>query len=188
MEAFWKSLIFVFLSEMGDKTQIVSFALGAEIGVWTVLLGVFIAVALLMLCTVAIGVSAGHLIPTFWINILAGIIFLVFAGWTLRSHDEEDSKTIGKKFGPLIAVIVTFFIAELGDKTVIASIAMGSQHKQYFPVWAGSTIGMYLADVIAIVSGRVLGKQLPEKLMRYGSAFIFAAAGIYTLVDAFMHR
>jgi putative Ca2+/H+ antiporter (TMEM165/GDT1 family) len=81
--------------------------------------------------------------------------------------------------------MVTFFLAELGDKTVFASMAMGGQFHDYLPVWAGSTTGMYLADLVAIICGRVLGKQLPDKLVRYGSAAIFLVAGLYTIFQAF---
>jgi putative Ca2+/H+ antiporter (TMEM165/GDT1 family) len=188
VHAFWKSFAFVFLSEMGDKTQIVSMAFGAEYKLRTVLLGVFLAVAALMTCTVALGVGAGHLIPTFWINIFSAVAFIGFGLWALRPEEGHEGETKGLEFGPLIAVMTTFFLAELGDKTVLASITMGSQLHEYFPVWSGSILGMYLADVIAIVFGRMLGKHLPEKLIKYSSAAIFIGAGIYTFVDAFAHR
>ena len=71
---------------------------------------------------------------------------------------------------------------------MLASLAVASQEHQYFPVWLGSILGMFLADLIAIVLGRALGKRLPEKVIRYGSVAVFIGAGIYTLVDAFMHR
>jgi Ca2+/H+ antiporter, TMEM165/GDT1 family len=186
--AFWKSFAFVFLSEMGDKTQIVSMAFGAEYKLPTVLLGVFLAVAALMTCTVALGVGASHLIPTFWINIFSAIAFIGFGVWALRPEAEHQEEKKALRFGPLIAVMSTFFLAELGDKTVLASITMGSQLHDYVPVWLGSILGMYLADVIAIVLGRMLGKHLPEKFIKYGSAAIFIGAGIYTFVDAFHQR
>jgi Ca2+/H+ antiporter, TMEM165/GDT1 family len=188
MQAFWKSFIFVFLSEMGDKTQIVSMAFGAEYKLATVLIGVFLAVAALMTGTVALGVGAGNLIPAFWINIFSGVAFMGFGIWALRPEAEHKEETKATKFGPLVAVMITFFLAELGDKTVLASITMGSQLHQYFPVWSGSVLGMYLADVIAIIVGRILGKRLPEKVIKYGSAAIFIGAGIFTLVEAFIKK
>jgi putative Ca2+/H+ antiporter (TMEM165/GDT1 family) len=185
MTAFLKSLIFVFLSEMGDKTQIVSFAFGTNYSLRVVLVGVFIAVATLMGLTVALGTAVSAVLPVFWINIASGVLFCLFGVLALKKHDEAHEKTFGQKFGPLVAVMITFFLAELGDKTVFASMAMGSQFHDYLPVWAGSTAGMYLADLIAIIGGRVLGKQLPDKLVRYGSAAIFIVAGLYTIFGAF---
>jgi uncharacterized membrane protein YfcA len=77
--------------------------------------------------------------------------------------------------------------ATRAHKTVFASIAMGGKYHSYFAVWAGSTLGMYLADVIAIVCGRILGKHLPERVIKYGSAAIFIGAGLFTLYEAFQH-
>lgn len=187
MEAFWKAFVIVFISEMGDKTQVVSFAFGSQYGLPTVLLGVFLAIAGLMLATVGLGNIASQLLPLFWINVASGVLFILFGLWALRKHADSDEKPVGEKFGALMAVMCTFFLAELGDKTVLASMTVASQQHAYWPVWMGSTLGMYLADVIAIVCGRVLGKQLPEPVLRYGSATIFIGAGLWTLVDTIMH-
>ncbi|HEY9679527.1 MAG TPA: TMEM165/GDT1 family protein [Drouetiella sp.] len=191
MEAFWRSLFFVFLSEMGDKTQIVSFAFGSNYSLPVVLLGIFIAVASLMGLCVAVGTIASNYLPTFWINILSGILFCVFGVMALKKDEgdgeEGGEKKRGEKLGPLAAVMITFFLAELGDKTVLASIAMAGQYHAYFPVWAGSTLGMYLADLIAVICGRVIGKNLPEKAVRYGSSAIFIGAGIWTIAETLLH-
>lgn len=186
MTAFLRSFLFVFLSEMGDKTQIVSFSFGSNYDIKVVLLGIFIGVAALMALTVALGTAAASLLPKFWINVVSGLLFIAFGIWALKPHEEGEEKTLGEKYGPLVAVMVTFFIAELGDKTVLASMAMASQYHAYFPVWAGSTAGMFLADLIAVVCGRMLGKQLPEKVVRWVSAAIFVGAGVYTLYEGAM--
>ncbi len=91
-------------------------------------------------------------------------------------------------FGPIIAIAITFFIAELGDKTVLASLPVGSQERQYAPVWPGSVLRMFLADLIAIILGRMVGNRLPEKAIRYGSAAIFIGAGLYSFVDALIQH
>lgn len=190
MNAFFKALFFVFISEMGDKTQVVSFSLGAQHGLRNVLIGVFLGIAVMMTMTVGAGNLAGQLLPIFWINMVSGILFIGFGVWALKEDNEtdEESKEVGKGFGPIIAIATTFFLAELGDKTVLASLAVASQEHQYLPVWAGSILGMFLADLLAIILGRVVGKNLPEKLIKYGSAAIFVIAGLYTIVDAFLHR
>ena len=173
MSAFWKALFFVFISEMGDKTQIVSFSFGAQYSLFKVLSGVLLGIVVMMTLTVGLGHVAGQFLPVFWINIISGVLFIAFGIWALKEHHEHDGKEIGTKFGPIFAIAITFFIAELGDKTVLASLAVASQEHQYFPVWLGSVLGMFLADLIAIILGRVLGKHLPEKVIRYGSAAIF---------------
>jgi Ca2+/H+ antiporter, TMEM165/GDT1 family len=187
MSAFLKALFFVFISEMGDKTQVVSFGFGAQYKLIHVLVGVFLGIAAMMTCTVGLGNVAGQLLPVFWINMGSGVLFIAFGIWALKEHHEEDGKEIGSGFGPIIAIATTFFIAELGDKTILASLAVASQEHQYLPVWLGSVLGMFLADLLAIVLGRALGKRLPEKVIRYGSAAIFVIAGLYTIVDTLIH-
>jgi putative Ca2+/H+ antiporter (TMEM165/GDT1 family) len=188
MNAFLKALFFVFISEMGDKTQVVSFSLGAQYNLFNVLVGVFLGIVAMMTMTVGAGHLAGQFLPIFWINIASGLLFIGFGIWALKEESGgEEKKEVGKGFGPIVAIATTFFIAELGDKTVLASLAVASQEHQYFPVWAGSVLGMFLADLLAIVLGRVVGKRLPDKVIRYGSAAIFVIAGVYTIVDAFLH-
>lgn len=184
MQAFLQALFLVFVSEMGDKTQVVSFAFGTQYRLPTVLLGVFLGVTCMMTLTVAIGDAASHVLPVFWINVASGILFILFGLWALRPHHEEEEKTVGGQFGPVVAVTATFLLAELGDKTVLASMTVASQQHQFLQVWAGSILGMFLADVIAIFCGRVLGKQLPDKVLRWGSAAIFIGAGLFTLATA----
>jgi len=188
LNSFWQAFAIVFVSEMGDKTQVVSFAFGTQYGLLTVLLGVFIGVAAMMSLTVAVGDGVSRLIPAFWMNIASGVLFIIFGLWALRKHKPEEEKPVTAKFGALLAIVSTFIIAELGDKTVFASMTVAGQQHSYLLVWLGSTLGMYLADVIAIVCGRVMRKQLPEKALRYGSAAIFILAGLYTLANALINR
>ena len=132
MNAFLKALFFVFISEMGDKTQIVSFGLGAQYSLSRVLTGVLIGIAIMMTFTVGLGNLAGKFLPIFWINMVSGFLFVAFGIWALKEHHDQSGKEIGTKFGPIIAIAITFFIAELGDKTVLTSLAVASQEHQYF--------------------------------------------------------
>jgi Ca2+/H+ antiporter, TMEM165/GDT1 family len=188
MDSFLKAFFFLFISEMGDKTQVVSFAFGAQYKLWTVFTGIFLAVAALMALSVGIGDVASRYLPVFWINIVSGLLFIGFGLWALKGHKEETEKPVGSKFGALVTVMFTFFLAELGDKTILASMTIASQQHQYFAVWLGSTLGMFLADAVAVICGRLLGKKLPEKVLKYGSAAVFIGAGLFTLYDAFAHR
>ncbi len=186
MHAFLIALFFVFIAEMGDKTQLVALAFATRFKTATVLTGVFGATLLVHLFSVGIGEIAGMALPVFWINLLAGLSFIGFGLWTLRGdslNDDETSKH--NRFGPLLTVGITFFLAELGDKTMLATVTIASQQKSFIGVWLGSTIGMVIADGLAIMIGKVMGMRLPERIIKYGAAAIFLASGIFTLVEAF---
>ncbi len=87
-----------------------------------------------------------------------------------------------------MTVGITFFLAELGDKTMLMTITLASQHPSFVGVWMGSTLGMVVADGLAIIAGRVLGAQLPERFVKLGAAAIFLLTGAVTLIDALSNR
>lgn len=185
MTAFWISLLYVFLAEMGDKTQLVALAFATRYKSWVVLSGVFLATLLVHLFSVFIGEALGLTLPVFWIKFLAGLAFILFGLWTLRGDklDENDKPKFGK-FGPLVTVTMTFFLAELGDKTMLMTITIASEKQSFWAVWIGSTIGMVIADGLAILIGKILGKRLPKNLIKYGAAAIFILSGLYSLYGA----
>lgn len=186
MHAFLIALFFVLIAEMGDKTQLVALAFATRFRTTTVLSGVFGATLLVHLFSVALGEMAGLALPVFWINLLAGLSFIGFGLWTLRGDSLDDDETSKhSRFGPLLTVGITFFLAELGDKTMLATVTIASQQKSFVGVWLGSTLGMVVADGIAIILGKLMGKNLPERVIKYGSALIFIASGLFTLVEAF---
>ncbi len=189
MSPFWISLIYVFIAEMGDKTQLVALAFAAKYKTMTVLAGVFLATFAVHLISVMLGEAVSHALPIFWIKLLAGISFIFFGLWTLRGDTlDEDEVKKTSKFGPLLTVAITFFLAELGDKTMLATITIASEQKDFYAVWIGSTVGMVLADGLAIIVGKVMGKNLPEILIKYVGAAIFLISGIWTLWEAFRFR
>src|SRR5215212_1020472 len=158
MSAFFIALFFVFIAEMGDKTQLVTLAFATRYRATTVLAGVFIATLLVHLFSVGLGEVLGIALPLFWIKILAGLAFIGFGLWTLRGDKLDDEEKVAEsRFGPIMTVGITFFLAELGDKTMLATVTIASQQQSFVPVWLGSTIGMVVADGIAVVVGKVLG-------------------------------
>ena len=186
MTAFWISLIYVFVAEMGDKTQLVALAFATKFKTLTVLAGVFIATFAVHLFSVLIGEAVSFALPIFWIQILAGISFIIFGLWTLRGDTLDENEIENKsRYGPLLTVTTTFFLAELGDKTMLATITIASEQQSFVAVWLGSTIGMVIADALAIIIGKVMGKNLPENLVRYVGAAIFLVSGVWTLWEAF---
>ena len=168
---------------MGDKSQIVSFGFGTQHKLIVVLPAIFIGIALMMLISSVIGQAAGHLLPYFWLHLLAGVLFFAFGILTLMGQHEEEHAAVGTKFGAFVGILLTFIISELGDKTIFATMTLASHTSNMLSVWIGSTLGMFAADVLAIVVGTVLGKTLPPKATRIGSALVFFAAGIWTLFE-----
>jgi putative Ca2+/H+ antiporter (TMEM165/GDT1 family) len=189
MTAFWIALFFVLVAEMGDKTQLVALAFATRYRTGTVIAGVFGATLLVHLFSVALGEMAGLALPVFWINLLAGFAFIGFGLWTLRGDELGDEEKLSKgRFGPLVTVATTFFLAELGDKTMLATVTIASQQHSFMGVWLGSTVGMVVADGLAIIVGKVMGRRLPEKVIKYGAALVFIASGLFTLWEALTHR
>lgn len=186
MSGFWESLAFIWLAEMGDKTQLVALAFAARFTAGVVLLGVFVATLLVHLFSVAIGELLGLALPTFWITLAAGAAFIGFGIWTLRGDEIDDGQVqVRSRFGPFLTVAITFFLAELGDKTMLATVTLASQFQSFIPVWLGSTIGMVIADGIAVIVGQVAGKRLPERAIQLGAAVVFLVAGALTIWGAF---
>jgi putative Ca2+/H+ antiporter (TMEM165/GDT1 family) len=183
MHPFFVALFFVFIAEMGDKTQLVALAFATKYAAQTVLTGVFVATLLEHLFSVMLGELVGIVLPIFWVKLLAGGAFIGFGLWTLRGDELDNTEGIASRFGPLLTVAITFFLAELGDKTMLATITIASQQRAFVGVWVGSTIGMVIADGLAILVGRVLGKQLPETAIKYGAATIFLLTGGVTIAE-----
>jgi putative Ca2+/H+ antiporter (TMEM165/GDT1 family) len=150
-----------------------------------VLAGITAATALVHLVSVGIGYGLGAALPTGWISLVAGVAFLAFGAWTLRGDnltDDEKRKAEKSTGSAILAVGGAFFLAELGDKTMLATITLATQHG-WFGTWAGSTAGMVAADALAILVGRHLGRHLPEHVIKWGAAALFAIFGIWLIVE-----
>ncbi|MBM4288083.1 MAG: TMEM165/GDT1 family protein [Deltaproteobacteria bacterium] len=179
MEAFWLSLSLIFLAELGDKTQLVALLLATRYTAGVVLAGIFVATLAVHALSVALGGATGHLLPQGWIYFFSGLAFIGFGWWTLRGDSLEEQDYRPSRFkSPFIIVFVTFFLAELGDKTMLGTVTLAAG-RELLPVWLGSTLGMVLSDALAIVVGRILGKQLPERPVKIGAALIFVAFGLF---------
>ena len=168
---------------MGDKTQLVALAFATRYNARIVLAGVFVATLLVHLLSVALGEAAGTVIPVFWIKLVSGVAFIVFGIWTIYGDEIGDEGARSEyALGPLTTVGITFFLAELGDKTMLATVTIASEQRQFLAVWLGSTVGMVAADGLAILVASRMRKRLPEKLIRYGAAAIFIGSGVLTIL------
>jgi putative Ca2+/H+ antiporter (TMEM165/GDT1 family) len=180
------SFAVIFVAELGDKSQLMAMTFATRFKPWPVLIGITIATAVVHAISVGVGYGLGATLPTGWISLVAAIAFLAFGAWTLRGDkltDDEKSKAERSTGSAVLAVSGAFFLAELGDKTMLATITLATQYG-WFGTWLGSTVGMVAADALAILVGRWLGKRLPEKAIKYGAAALFAIFGIWLLVEA----
>ena len=185
MYAFLLSTAVIFVAELGDKSQLMAMTFATRYRARDVLVGITIATAIVHLFSVALGAAVGDNIPRDAIAIIAGVAFLIFAAWTFRGDeltDDEANKAKTAGGAAILAVGVAFFLAELGDKTMLATITLATR-EGWFGTWIGSTLGMVLADALAIVVGAVLGKHLPEKFIRYAATAAFAIFGIIMIVE-----
>ena len=187
MYAFLLSTAVIFVAELGDKSQLMAMTFAARYRVRDVLIGITAATALVHLASVGVGYWVGDAFAgnQHWISIVAGIAFLGFAAWTVRGDElteEEAAKARTSKGAAILAVGVAFFLAELGDKTMLATITLATQ-EGWLGTWIGSTLGMVAADALAIVVGAMLGKKLPENVIKWGAAALFALFGLLLIID-----
>lgn len=185
MEAFLISTGIVALAEIGDKTQLLAFILAAKFKKpIPIIFGILVA-------TVANHAFAGALgswITTFLgpetLRWVLGISFLAMAVWTLIPDKFDESEAKLTKAGVFVTTLVAFFLAEMGDKTQIATVALAAQYQTFFSVVAGTTLGMMLANVPAVLIGDRLAHKMPVRLVHGIAAAIFAILGIATLLGA----
>ena len=187
MFAFLLSTGVIFLAELGDKSQLMALTFAARYRARDVLLGIAAATALVHLASVGIGAFIGNQFADSQgtISIIAGLAFLVFAAWTLRGDElseEEASKARATRGAALLAVGVAFLLAELGDKTMLATITLAT-NEGWLGTWLGSTVGMVLADALAIGVGALLGRHLPERAVKYGATVAFVIFGVLLITS-----
>jgi putative Ca2+/H+ antiporter (TMEM165/GDT1 family) len=183
MTAFLTSLAIVVLAEMGDKTQLLAMAFASRFRWQTVMWGVFVATAANHLLAVLVGNYLTNIIPLNYIKIAASASFIIFGLWTLRGDTLKDEDK-GFNFSPFWTVAIAFFIAEMGDKTQLATVALAAEFHTIIPVWIGTTTGMLIADAIGIGAGIVLHKKIPEKQIKWFAALVFIAFGLWGLYEA----
>ena len=187
LASFLVSFGVIFVAEMGDKSQLMALAFATRYRTLPVLVGITIATALVHLVSVIVGAALGAAIPTRPITFVAAVAFIVFGVWTLRGEkltETDEQRAVGKARSTVLTVGVVFFLAELGDKTMLATITLATR-EGIVGTWLGSTVGMVAADALAIVVGRALGTRLPERGIRFGAAisfFVFAAILLFEAI------
>jgi len=175
----------IFVAELGDKSQLMAMTYALKFRWWVVLAGITIATTFVHLVSVVVGHFMGLSIPSDVMAIVGGLAMLIFALWTLRGDrldDDESGQADRVSKSVLLAVISSFFLAELGDKTMLATITLAADHN-WAGVWIGSTVGMVAADALAILVGATLGKHLPERAIALGASALFAVFAAWLLIE-----
>lgn len=181
MDALLAALALVFVAELGDKTQLIVLGLGARHRLVPVVIGLTIGFGVSNLVAAAVGGVLGATLPTRALGIAGGCLFLVFGAFGLRAAlrgDDDDDDEIGAvAAGHVVrSVAAMILIGELGDKTQLATATLAAQDAPVL-VWVGSTTGVVLASLVAVVVGRAVGSRLPERVVGVVSSVLFFAFG-----------
>jgi len=187
LSALLLSFAVIFVAEMGDKSQLMAMMFALRYKWWVVLAAITAATTIVHVLSVAIGHYLGAALPTHLLGIIAGVMFVIFGLWTLRGDKltDADANRAQKAAAPAFFVVTSaFLLAELGDKTMLATITLAADN-DWVGVWIGSTVGMVVADGLAIIVGAVAGKHLPERLIQISAAALFLLFGAYMLLESF---
>ena len=185
MEPFLISTGLVAIAEIGDKTQLLALVLAARFRTpWPILAGILVATIANHALAAGLGAVAGGWLEGPWMRWVLGGLFLAFAAWALIPDKFEEDDEPPKRDGASVfwTTTVAFFFVEMGDKTQVATAALGARFQDVALVAAGTTLGMMLANAPAVLIGEAAATKLPLKLIRLVAAASFAAIGLWILI------
>ena len=184
MEAFLISTGIVALAEMGDKTQLLSLLLAAKFRKpWPSVWGILIATLLNHAFAGAVGTWVQQMLGAETLRWILGASFLAMAAWMLIPDKLDDTHTGSQRFGVFGTTLIAFFLAEMGDKTQIATVALAARFDAFVPVVAGTTLGMMIANVPAVFLGERITRVVPIPVVHRVAALIFAVLGVMALLN-----
>jgi len=180
------SFLIIGIAELGDKTQLLTLSLAAKYPMEKVIGGVASATAILMLIAVAFGEIIQKIIPMIFISILAAAFFIIYGLTLIAPIKKEGEKPSGsgvtpRSNDPFWIVFTSFFLAEIGDKTQLATFTMTAKYGAPVQIWLGATLGMLVINLFGIALGNILRNYIPERLINYltGVCFIIFGAVIF---------
>jgi len=175
----------VALAEIGDKTQLLAIVLATRFRKpWPIVAGILAATLVNHFLAALVGSTAASFLDSQWFRIAVALGFVAMGLWTLvpdKLDDEQDAKPA--RFGAFLTTLVSFFLVEMGDKTQVATIALGAQYHDAVAVTLGTTMGMMLANVPAVFLGHELIARVPLKTVRIVAATLFVVMGLYLLAS-----
>lgn len=189
MEALLTSAAVVALAEIGDKTQLLAIVLATRFHrPLPIILGIFFATIANHFLAALVGAEAASWLNGAWFRYLVALSFIAMGLWTLVPDKlDEDSELVKPRRGAFLTTLMSFFVLEMGDKTQLATIALGARFHDVGLVATGTTLGMMLANVPAVFLGRELIKRVPLRLMHVIAAALFIAIGGWLLLQAWGH-
>lgn len=183
MEALLVSTGLVAIAEIGDKTQLLAILLAARFRrPLPIIMGILVATIANHALAAFVGVAAGEFLQGPWMRWVLGVAFIAFAAWALIPDKFEEDETPKDRAGVFLTILVAFFFVEMGDKTQVATVALGAQFQNVLLVAAGTTLGMMLANVPAVILGEAAATRIPLKYVRWAAAACFAGIGIWILL------
>jgi Ca2+/H+ antiporter, TMEM165/GDT1 family len=188
VESFLVSLSTVAIAEMGDRTQLLSLILAARYRrPWPILAGVLFATLANHVLAGIIGVKLGGLLTPKLLDAIVGASMIGMALWALRPDTLDENSSRTGRAGAFVATLVAFFIAEIGDKTQIATVALAAAYSNLLAVVAGTTTGMLLANAPVVFLGKAFSERLPLRAIHYVASALFVVLGVVFLYRA-LHR
>lgn len=184
-EAFLASIAVVALAEIGDKTMLLAIMLSARLRApWQILAGIFGATILNHTLAALVGQQVAGLIDAPWFRIAVALGFIAMAAWTLIPDKLDDDEGFRQRGGPFLTTLIAFFLVEMGDKTQVATIALGAQYGEVLIVALGTTVGMMIANTPAVFLGHELVRRVSLRLTRILAALLFLFLGLWQLAEA----
>jgi len=185
VEAFFISTGLVALAEMGDKTQLLALLLALRFRQpWPIVAGILVATVVNHALAGALGAWVTTVLGPVWLRWLLGLSFLAMAAWMLIPDRIDDDEDAGQplRWGVFGTTVIAFFLAEMGDKTQIATVMLAAQYSGWLWVVAGTTLGMLLANAPVVWLGERMTRRIPIRLVHGVSALIFAGLGLAVLL------
>lgn len=186
MEAFLISITTISVAEIGDRTQLLSLLLAARYRrPWPIIAGILCATLANHAVAGLVGMWFGSLLKPRTLEIVVGVSMIAMALWTLKPDKLDERSGSTGAMGAFLATLTTFFVAEIGDKTQIATLALAAAYPSLIAVVAGTTAGMMIANVPVVFLGKAFADRLPLKAIHMGAAVLFAILGIVFLARAY---
>lgn len=192
MTIFLTVLLTIFIAEMGDKTQLLLVAMAGKYKVSHILIGTWLATILLNIMAVGVGAALSSYLDMRIIKLIAALAFFWFAYATLKGDSEDEDENVSKhNFGPVLAIFLSFFAGELGDKTQLSAITLAANYTQHsfinaFSVFLGCTLGLIFADLIGLIVGAILKSKMPTGILNILSFMIFSVFGVASIREAML--
>ncbi|MGV3769825.1 MAG: TMEM165/GDT1 family protein [Sphingobium phenoxybenzoativorans] len=184
MEALLTSTALVALAEMGDKTQLLAMLLATRFRKpLPIIAGIFAATLANHFLAALVGHQIAGLLDAPWFRYAVAFSFIAMAAWTLIPDkiDEDAPLKAPSKAGIFMTTLVAFFLVEMGDKTQVATVALGARFANVYAVTAGTTLGMMIANVPAVLGGEALAKRVPMRALQVGAALLFLLLGLWMI-------